>query len=176
VTRRNMTTQRTTQMATTRHQDVRPNPSLASTSTRRWRPLRLTAFAVIALAVIALAVGGLAIGLVVSRLQGPGETDVTAIQVQASMGGFDPSAITVKAGQPVKIELSSMDNSMHSDGGGWHQLAIDALGIDWKVGPLSTKVFTFTAPGVAGTYAWYCDVCCGGKANPTMQGQLTVTA
>ena len=110
------------------------------------------------------------------RSQGPGATDAAAIQVHASMSGFDPAALTVKAGQPVKVELSSMDTSMHSDGGGWHQFAIDALGIDWKVGPLSTKVFEFTAPATAGTYSWYCDICCGGKANPSMQGKLMVTA
>jgi heme/copper-type cytochrome/quinol oxidase subunit 2 len=138
---------------------------------RSSRPLRLALFAV-----IAVAVGIGAIGLVVSRLQGPAATDTGAIQVHASMGGFDPSALTVKAGQTVKVELSSMDNSMHSDGGGWHQFAIDALGINWKVGPLGTEVFTFTAPATAGTYNWYCDICCGGKENPTMQGKLTVTA
>ena len=137
----------------------------------RSRPFRLAAFAG-----LALVVGAIAIALVVSRLQGPPATDAAAVQVHASMGGFDPRALTVKAGQSVRIELSSMDNSMHSDGGGWHQFAIDALGINWKVGPLSTQVFEFTAPATAGTYSWYCDICCGGKENPSMQGKLTVTA
>jgi len=135
------------------------------------RPLRVAAFGV-----IALLVGALAVGLVVSRLQGPSATDTAAVQVHASMAGFDPAALTVKAGQTVKVELTSMDSSMHSDGGGWHQFAIDALGINWKVGPESSKVFEFTAPAAAGTYSWYCDICCGGKANPSMQGKLTVTA
>lgn len=135
------------------------------------RPLRFAAFVV-----ISLAVGGVAIGLVASRLQGPGATDTAAIQVHASMGGFDPPALTVKAGQLVKVELSSMDTSMHSDGGGWHEFAIDALGIDWKVGPLSSEVFEFTAPTTVGTYDFYCNICCGGKENPSMQGKLTVTA
>jgi len=113
---------------------------------------------------------------VVSRLQGPAAADTSALQVHANMGGFDPPALTVTAGQTVKVELSSMDTSMHSDGGGWHQFAIDALGIDWKVGPLSSEVFEFTAPSTPGTYPWYCDICCGGKENPSMQGELTVTA
>ena len=143
------------------------SPSRASSS----RPLRLAVFAV-----IALAVGGVAIGLVVSRLQGPAATDTTAVQVHASMGGFEPAELTVKAGQTVKVELSSMDTSMHSDGGGRHQFAIDDLGIDWQVGPLSSEVFEFTAPATAGTFTWYCDICCGGKENPSMQGKLTVTA
>ena len=135
------------------------------------RPLRLAIFFG-----LVLLVGGVAIGLVVTRLQGPGATDAAAVQVHASMGGFDPPALTVKAGQKVKVELSSMDTSMHSDGGGWHQFAIDDLGINWKVGPLSSQVFEFTAPATAGTYDWYCDICCGGKENPSMQGKLTVTA
>ena len=134
-------------------------------------PLRLAAFAG-----LVLVVGGVALGLVVTRLQGPGATDTAAIQVHASMGGFDPAAITVKAGQSVKVELTSMDTSMHSDGGGWHQFAIDDLGIDWKVGPLASKVFEFTAPPAPGVYSWYCDICCGGKENPSMHGKLTVTA
>lgn len=137
----------------------------------RSRPYRFAIFAG-----LVLIVGGVAVGLVVTRLQGPGATDTAAVQVHASMGGFDPSALTVKAGQVVKVELSSTDTSMHSDGGGWHQFAIDGLGISWKVGPLSSEVFEFTAPAAAGTYNWYCDICCGGKENPSMQGKLTVTA
>ncbi|MBI2763684.1 MAG: cupredoxin domain-containing protein [Chloroflexi bacterium] len=139
-------------------------------ATARFRTFRVAAFAL-----IVLVIGGAAIGLVVTRLLGPGATDVAAIQVHASMGGFDPPALTVKAGQPVKIEFASMDSSMHTDGGGWHQFAIDALGINWKVGPLASEVFEFTAPATAGSYSWYCDICCGGKANPQMQGTLTVT-
>ena len=135
------------------------------------RPLRLAAFAA-----VALLVGGLAIGLVVSRLQGPPATDTTAIAVRASMGGFDPATLTVKPGQTVRIELTSLDTPYHSDGGGWHQFAIDELAIDWKVGPQSSEVFELTAPATAGTYSWYCDICCGGKENPSMRGTLTVAA
>lgn len=152
-----------------RHSATSPGPrSLATTFPR---PLRLVIFAA-----LALLVAGLAITLVVSRLQGPATTDATAIAVRASMGGFDPPALTVKAGETVKIELSSMDNSMHSDGGGWHQFAIDELGVNQKVGPLSSDVFEFAAPATAGTYTWYCGICCGGKENPSMRGTLTVTA
>ena len=143
----------------------------AAPSSSRSRPFRFVLFAG-----LALVVGGVAVALVVSRLQGPPATDTSAIQVHASMGGFDPPALTVKAGQTVKVELSSMDNSMHSDGGGWHQFAIDALSINWRVGPLGSQVFEFTAPATAGTYSWYCDICCGGKENPSMHGTLTVTA
>ncbi|HLA16252.1 MAG TPA: cupredoxin domain-containing protein [Candidatus Limnocylindrales bacterium] len=155
-----------------------PGPRRATANDRRHagvsassRPLRLGVFAV-----IAVVVGGAALALVFGRLQGPAATDTTALQVHASMGGFEPGALTVTAGQTVRVEFSSMDTPYHSDGGGWHQLAIDELGIDWKVGPESSEVFEFVAPAEAGTYAFYCDICCGGKENPSMQGRLTVTA
>jgi hypothetical protein len=33
----------------------------------------------------------------------------------------------------------------------------------------------FTIPtSTPGTYAWYCDMCCGGKENPSMIGRLTI--
>ena len=64
----------------------------------RTLPLRLAAFTG-----IALVIGAAAIGLVVSRLQGPAASDTTAVQVHASRGGFEPPALTVKAGQTVKV-------------------------------------------------------------------------
>lgn len=135
------------------------------------RPVRMLTFAG-----VAAVVGVLAIGLVVSRLAGPASTDATAISVRADMGGFDPGALTVRAGETVRIEFASLDTPFHSDGGGWHQFAIDELGIDWKVGPQSSEVFDLTAPATPGTYSWYCDICCGGKENPSMRGTLTVSA
>lgn len=160
----------------TTHPDVRhpahpPGQSAVAEGRRPGRRLRMVAFAV-----IALGVGALALTLVVGRLLPPAATDVTAVQVHASMGGFDPPALTVKAGQTVRVEFSSMDTAFHSDGGGWHQFAIDQLDLDWQVGPESSEVFEFTAPTTPGAYAWYCDICCGGKANPSMQGELTVRA
>ena len=145
--------------------DSRPGMSASS------RPLRLAAFGV-----IVLVVGGVAFALVAERLQGPAAADVTALQVHASMGGFEPATMTVRAGQTVRVELTSMDTPYHSDGGGWHQFAIDELGIDWKVGPESSQVFTLTAPATPGTYSWYCGICCGGKENPSMRGTLTISA
>ena len=144
-----------------------PPPGMSALS----RPLRLAAFGV-----IALVIGGVALALVAGRLQGPAVSDAAAFQVHASMGGFEPATLTVKASQTVRVELTSMDTPYHSDGGGWHQFAIDELGIDWKVGPESSQVFTLTAPATPGTYSWYCGICCGGKENPSMRGTLTVSA
>ena len=95
------------------------------------------------------------------------------IDVEASMSGFDQTEIHVKAGEPVTIRLTSLDNSHHTDGGGKHQWAVDELGVDIIAQPESSNYMTFT-PDKPGTYTFYCDICCGGKANPTMNGQLIV--
>ena len=159
---------------------------------RRFRGADGRAFAVLVV-VVAFAAGA----LVSTRLQGPATpnptpttarsdapattasppaTDVTTLDVHMSMAGFEPAALTVKANHIVRLELTSMDNPLHLDGGGWHEFAIDALGIDLKVGPENTRTLAFTAPSEAGTYRVYCDTCCGGKENPTMLGTLTVAA
>ena len=150
---------------TRQHTTARPD------TRRPGKRLRIAAFAV-----IALGVGALALALVVGRLLPPAATDVTAVQVHASMGGFEPPALSVKAGQTVRVEFSSMDTAFHRDGGGRLQCAIDELAIDWQVGPESSEVFEFTAPTTPGTFTFYCGICCGGKENPSMQGELTVSA
>jgi heme/copper-type cytochrome/quinol oxidase subunit 2 len=95
------------------------------------------------------------------------------IDVEASMSGFDQKEIHVKAGRPVTIRLTSLDNSHHTDGGGKHQWAVDELGVEVIAQPESSNTITFT-PDKAGTYTFYCDICCGGRANPTMNGQIVV--
>jgi cytochrome c oxidase subunit 2 len=97
------------------------------------------------------------------------------IDVAASMSGFDQTEIHVKLGQPVTIRLTSLDNEHHTDGGGKHQWAVDELSLDVIAQPESSNSVTFT-PEKAGTYTFYCDICCGGRANPTMNGQIVVEA
>jgi heme/copper-type cytochrome/quinol oxidase subunit 2 len=95
------------------------------------------------------------------------------IDVQGAMDGFDKKEIRVKVGQPVTIRLTSMDNSAHTDGGGKHQWAVDELSVSIIAPPEGSNYATFT-PTKAGKYTYYCDICCGGKANPTMSGTLIV--
>ncbi len=95
------------------------------------------------------------------------------IDVQADMAGFDLKLIRVKVGQPVTVRLTSLDNSHHTDGGGKHQWAVDELGVSIVAPPEGSNYATFT-PDKPGTYIYYCDICCGGRANPTMQGTLVV--
>lgn len=97
----------------------------------------------------------------------------TVIDVSADMAGFDQSEIHLKVGEPVTIRLRSLDNSHHTDGGGQHQFAVDELGVSIIAQPLNTNYATFT-PEEPGTYTFYCDICCGGRANPTMSGTLII--
>jgi heme/copper-type cytochrome/quinol oxidase subunit 2 len=70
--------------------------------------------------------------------------------------------------------LVNPDSPYHTDGGGVHQFASPALGIDVKVQPQREAVVTIPA-AKAGTYTFYCDICCGGKENPSMQGAIVVS-
>lgn len=97
------------------------------------------------------------------------------VPVNISMSGFAPNVLTARVGEPIRLQLINRDNALHSDGGGWHQFAIDELGLDWKVAPLSEALASFTVD-VPGKYDFYCGICCGGKANPYMHGQLVVEA
>lgn len=103
----------------------------------------------------------------------PAGGDVVAIK--GTMGGFSTDVIRAKAGRPLTVQLTSVDTRFHTDGGGKHQFAIDALGVNIIAPPEGTAEATFT-PTRPGVYDYYCDVCCGGRANPTMQGKLIVEA
>lgn len=93
--------------------------------------------------------------------------------VVISMAGFTPNRVTVPAGQPVVLSIENPDSQFHTDGGGWHQFAIDALKLDVRVAPHATKTVSIPALS-AGRYEFYCDICCGGRANPSMIGVLEV--
>lgn len=96
-----------------------------------------------------------------------------SINIRLSMSGFSPKTIQINAGEDSSIYLINMDNSMHADGGGWHQFASDDANFDFKIAPLDKKTVSIKVDN-PGTYTFYCDVCCGGKENPSMQGTLIV--
>ena len=95
------------------------------------------------------------------------------IDISADMGGFSRKEVRIKAGEPVTVRLRSLDNSHHTDGGGKHQWAVDELRVNIIAPPEGSSYQTFT-PDKPGTYTFYCDICCGGRANPTMSGRLVV--
>ena len=137
---------------------------------RRKSRIRSTIFAVIVIGVLGMA--GYYLKSAFFR-PAPEPMAGNVIDLEASMSGFDKTEIRVKAGQPVTIRLTSLDNEHHTDGGGKHQWAVDELGVNVIAQPLSSDYVTFT-PDKAGAYTFYCDICCGGKANPTMNGQIIV--
>lgn len=99
---------------------------------------------------------------------GPQTVDVTM-----DMMGFDRSVIRVVAGRPVTIRLTNAGQAFYLEGVGRHQLAVDEFGVDIIAEPQATASATFT-PTEPGTWEFYCDICCGGRANPSMVGTLIV--
>lgn len=139
---------------------------------RQQQQTRAIAFALIGILVLSLA-GYLLVSAFVKPKPTPMAGNV--IDVAASMSGFDMKEMHVKVGEAVTIRLTSLDNSHHTDGGGKHQWAVDELGVNIIAPPEGSNYATFT-PDKPGEYAYYCDICCGGRANPTMQGMLIVEA
>lgn len=147
---------------------ARRNQPVRQTSPSR---LRTLTFAVIVVMVLGTA-GYLLVSAFSSKTPAPA---ANTIDISASMGGFNTNEIRVKVGQPITVRLTSQDNSHHTDGGGQHQWAVDEFGASVIAPPLGNNSITFT-PDKVGTYTFYCDICCGGRANPTMQGTLIVEA
>jgi len=137
---------------------------------RRW--VRTFTFAVISILVLSLAGYLLASAFILPELP---QMAGNVIDIRADMGGFNVKELRLKAGEPVTVRLTSLDNSHHTDGGGKHQWAVDELGVNIIAPPEGSNYASFT-PNLPGEYAFYCDICCGGRANPTMNGKLIVEA
>jgi heme/copper-type cytochrome/quinol oxidase subunit 2 len=137
---------------------------------QRKKNLRVLAFGVVVVVVLAVATY-----LLVSAFSKPALPALAGnvIDISASMGGFDKQELRVKAGQPVTIRLTSLDNAHHTDGGGKHQWAVDELNASVIAPPEGSNTVTFT-PSKTGEFTYYCDICCGGRANPSMQGKIIV--
>lgn len=143
-----------------------PKPSPNQPAPRR--PTLL--FAALALAAVLLA------GALFLRpyLQSAGRADANSV-LRVSMGGWQPNVIYAKAGQSVTVSVVNLDNSLHSDGGGWHNFVLEGQGVAERVPPKQTSTFSFTLDR-PGEYLFYCDICCGGKDNPFMRGKVIVEA
>jgi cytochrome c oxidase subunit 2 len=137
----------------------------------RHRQKRLNKIAFSGIAIIVLALAGVL--LLDAFYKPPLPAAKNIIDISADMGGFDKKEIRVKVGEPVTLRLRSLDNSHHTDGGGKHQWAVDEFGANVIAPPEGTTTTTFT-PTKTGTYVFYCDICCGGRANPAMNGKLIV--
>jgi cytochrome c oxidase subunit 2 len=93
-------------------------------------------------------------------------SDVKEFHINAFQFGFDPSAITVKKGDRVRIILTSRDVT--------HGFAIPAFGISSD--PITqgqSVTVEFTADKV-GTFEFFCNIPCG-PGHREMTGKLIVT-
>lgn len=143
----------------------------AALAARRKRRSKATGFGLIV--VIVLATAGYL--LFSAFMPGKPSADGETIAITADMGGFSTQEVHLKVGQPATVLLTSLDTPYHSDGGGKHLWAVDELGVSIIAPAKGSKSATFT-PDKPGTYTFYCDICCGGRANPSMQGTLIVEA
>src|SRR3990170_5760434 len=110
--------------------------------------IKKTIFAIVVVAVFAIA------GILIARSAEKGTPiDENAVPVRVSMSGFSPSALTAKAGTPLRIDLINMDNQYHTDGGGWHDFVVEAFAMNISVEPLGQRIFTIPT-STPGTYAW----------------------
>lgn len=126
--------------------------------------------------VVVIALGGY---LAFGDFFGRGAPATGAVSVQASMAGFTPGEIHIKAGEAVTLDFWTQDNPIHLRGG-VHTMISQELGLLAEL-PGATASSShipvqFTAPMQPGTYDIYCDTCCGGKASPTMHGKVIVDA
>ena len=136
---------------------------------KRQNKMRIITFAAIVLLVLGIS-GYLFISAFTSKTP---PTAANTVDISAAMDGFNMKEMRAKVGQPITVRLTSLDSPYHTDGGGKHQWAIDELGVSIVAPPQGSDSATFT-PNKAGVFTFYCDICCGGRANPTMQGKLIV--
>jgi plastocyanin len=126
---------------------------------------RLAAFAIIAVLVL-----GTGLWLAWPHQPAP----AARYSVDMSMAGFQPAALDIPAGQAVTVRLTNVDSPFHGiTNGALHQFALDEINLDIRLDARQSQVITLPAMPT-GTYTFYCDVCCGGKANKTMRGTLRV--
>jgi heme/copper-type cytochrome/quinol oxidase subunit 2 len=90
--------------------------------------------------------------------------NVQVINVIAKQFEFIPNTINVKRGIPVRIILTSQDDT--------HGFAIDDLKINVSVEKGKQTIVDFT-PNKSGTYEFYCSVFCG-LGHMGMRGKLIV--
>lgn len=147
---------------------ARRKQPVPQTSPSRLRPLTFAA-----IVIVVLGTAGYLLVTAFSPRTPPSAANT--IDISAAMNGFNMSEIRLKVGQPITVRLTSLDGPHHTDGGGRHQWAVDEFGVSVIAPSLGSNSVTFT-PDKVGTYTFYCDICCGGRANPTMQGTLIVEA
>jgi plastocyanin len=100
-------------------------------------------------------------GIPVYEITLGGETDVK-VDMEVSNFAFNPSVITTKPGDKVKVTFSKST--------GFHTFTIDELDLNYSIA--QGESLTFTAPSQPGQYPYYCDI--GSNREAGMIGTLIV--
>jgi mono/diheme cytochrome c family protein/plastocyanin len=96
-----------------------------------------------------------------------GQADTISLHARMpEAGGWTPADLTVAAGQPLRLRLTS-DDVMH----GFAIGQSDWPAVDVKPGEMTNLILTFDRPG---TYTFYCTRWCGAN-HWRMRGTITVT-
>ncbi len=107
-----------------------------------------------------------AVGALIFAVRARSDAAATAqvIHLTAKKFEYSPSEITVKKGQPVVIEIVSLDRK--------HGFTIPDLKVRSDVKPGAQNVVRFT-PDKAGRFNFHCDLFCG-SGHEGMEGSLVV--
>ncbi|ADU65314.1 cupredoxin domain-containing protein [Desulfurispirillum indicum] len=120
---------------------------------------------ILAAAAIALMVIGIPIGVTLAKNIGQPPHTIDLIIRTVENGGYSPSRIVVKQGEPVRLRLISEDVT--------HGLIIGELGIDAGViQPGKMKTIEFT-PERKGEFGFVCSVICS-PLHTRLRGTLVV--
>jgi cytochrome c oxidase subunit 2 len=96
---------------------------------------------------------------------GAAARSVPEVEIRVSRRGFDPTAVTLRKGETVRVTLSSED--------GEHCLAVDALRVEKRIRP-GRKTILELSPDRAGRFPFHCCLESGAAAE-TERGELIVT-
>lgn len=116
----------------------------------------------IALLLILTAASGAVSLAAALKAASPGEK---VIRVTAKNFEFSPSEIKVKKGEPLVLELTSLDRG--------HGFYLPDFNVEAKIKPGAVSRVSFT-PGQTGKFNFTCDVFCG-SGHEDMSGTLVVT-
>ena len=97
--------------------------------------------------------------------QGTGAGNERVVEIAVKKFEYIPPEITLKKGEPVRLELTSLDRL--------HGFDLPELGVRADVKPDETVTVRVT-PTKTGQFVFHCDIFCG-DGHEDLQGVITVT-
>jgi len=102
--------------------------------------------------------------LAFSACHGAGAPSARVVRVTAKRYEYSPATLELKKGEPVVLELVSLDRA--------HGFEAPALGLRADVEPGASTRLPFV-PDKVGTFEFHCDVFCG-SGHEDMSGEIVV--